>query len=76
MRIYNLSSPVETEHQEAENVAFSAYANHQVQLDNIVEMILDGETEFDLVDDLSDSDLDYINQKLNSYGLDADFEIR
>ena len=57
------------------DVAFSAYAKHKQECDDIVQRVLEGETSFDLDDDFDESDLRYINERLQKHGVDANFDL-
>ena len=58
-----------------ENRAFSPYAKHQTELDEVVEMIAAGATSIELDDDFCQSDLDYIQKQLAKRGIDADLSL-
>ncbi len=59
-----------------ENRAFSAWAFHTQQLEDIVDAIAHGNTSISVSDDFTDDDLTYIRHRLNEkYGLDADMEL-
>ena len=60
-----------------ENRAFSAYCMHTTELDSIANAIYDawlhGEINFvkDIIDDISLSDVEYIEKRLKSFGLEV-----
>lgn len=57
----------------AENRAFSAYAYHTQQLDDIVASIAAGEENLSVSDDLTSDDLRYIEDQLRArYGMDVE----
>jgi len=58
-----------------ENRAFSPFAKHQTELDEIVEMIATGSTSFELDDDFGPSDLEYIQNELEKRGIYANLSL-
>ena len=58
-----------------DNRAFSPYAKHQTELDEVVEMIVAGGTSFELDDDFGPADLEYIQRELSRRGIDADLSL-
>lgn len=71
---FNLWNPgVESE---VLDVAFSAYAKHKQECDDVIEMILNGGTSFQLDDDFDESDLEYISNRLKEYGIYANLSLR
>ena len=59
-----------------ENRAFSAYCKHKTECDNIVSMIVAGDTNITLDDDFCESDLEYIKNRLQKeYGISAELNI-
>lgn len=72
---FNLYNPVDP-YSDICNVAFSAYAKHSQELEDIIDEIAHGNFEITLDDDFSDSDLDYIEEQLmDRYGIDAELSI-
>lgn len=54
--------------------AFDAFVVHQSACDRIVEEIAGGNTSIDYIEDLTDSDLEYIQKRLKTeYGMEVDF---
>lgn len=60
---FDLWSPV-VDDCAAENRAFSAYAFHTCEIENIIDKICAGETEITVSSSLSQSDLDYIKSEV------------
>ncbi len=60
---FDLWSPL-TDDCAVENRAFSAYAFHTSELENIINRICNGETEITVSESLSQSDLDYIKREV------------
>lgn len=60
---FDLWSPV-VDDCAAENRAFSAYAFHTSEIENIIDKICAGETEITVSSFLSQSDLDYIKSEV------------
>ena len=58
-----------------ENRAFSAFCKHSSERDEIVDRIISGELNITLDDDFSESDLIYIKNRLEEYGIYADLSI-
>jgi len=48
---------------------------HEEELNSIVKKILNGETNFTIIDDLSQQDFEYINSKLREHGIQATFTL-
>lgn len=72
---FDLWSPVNSSNA-IENRAFSAYAYHTSQLDNIVEQIANGMGSVSISDDITEDDLIYIKHQLRTvYGLDAELSL-
>lgn len=57
------------------DVAFSAYAKHKTECDDIVGMICNGGTSFELDDDFSDGDLKYIEAECRKRGYDVNLTL-
>ena len=56
------------------STAFDAFVVHQSACDRIVEEIAGGITSIDYIDDLTDSDFEYIKKRLRTeYGIEVDF---
>ena len=62
-------------HNRVENLAFSAYCKHIQECDDIVDAILEGQTDFTLDDFFTQGDLDYINAKLRAAGIEAELTL-
>lgn len=58
-----------------ENRAFSPFAKHQTELDEVVEMIAAGGTSFELDDDFGSADLEYIHKELSKRGIYVDLSL-
>ena len=58
-----------------DNRAFSPYAKHTQEIDDLVEMIAAGGTSFELDDDFSEADLEELRRKLAARGLSADLSL-
>ena len=56
------------------NPAFLGW-RHEEELNSIVRKILNGETNFIIIDDLSKQDFEYINSKLREHGIEATFTL-
>ena len=61
--VFDLWSPVGNDCA-VENRAFSAYAFHTSEIENIIDKICAGETEITISSSLSQSDLDYIKKEV------------
>lgn len=57
------------------DVAFSAYAKHKTECDDIVRMICNGGTSFELDDDFCDSDLRYIEKECRKRGYNVNLTL-
>ena len=55
-----------------ENRAFSPYAKHTQEIDDLVEMIAAGGTSFELDDEFSEADIQELKRKLAARGISAD----
>ena len=55
---------------------FLAYAKHQTECDEVVRMILNGGTSFQLDDDFDESDLKYIQNELAKHGIKANLSLK
>lgn len=78
--MFNLWSPVDANPREVEDLAFSCYAKHQTELDNIVNSLYNivfndcDDNKIDsLCENLSSSDLRYIQKQLTKKGVFIDF---
>ena len=65
---FDIWSPVKTNNA-VENRAFSPYCKHTQECEDIVQSIRRGIYSFELDDDFSQSDLDYIKKRLKDYGI-------
>ena len=60
---FNLYNPVDPDNDIC-NVAFSAYAKHTQEIEDIIDKIAEGDLTIELDDDFSDEELRYMEQRL------------
>lgn len=60
---FNLYNPVDPDNDMC-NVAFSAYAKHSQEMEDIIDQIAEGDLTIELDDDFSDEELRYMEQRL------------
>ena len=58
-----------------ENRAFSGYAKHTQECEDVINAILNGQTSFSLNDDFDQTDLNYIERRLREHGVIVDLSL-